>query len=283
MAGRRSATMEVPAKAVPSMPGPPRGSQVIDVGKLAKALAKAVEGEVRFDDGARALYANDASNYRQVPIGVVVPKTLDDVVAVHRIYKEYGAPVLNRGGGTSLSGETVNYAVVIDHSKYLTRIGELDAENRRVTCEPGVINEELNRHTGGKAGLVFGPDPSSHSRCVIGGNIGNNSCGIHSVQSQLYGPGPRTSDNVHALEIVTYGGDRFWVGVNEEDRLDEIIAAGGRKGEIYAALRDLRDRYADAIRAEVKRAFFTDTPQWKEAIVAQAREAMFQAVDGLAR
>ncbi|XRQ08804.1 FAD-binding and (Fe-S)-binding domain-containing protein, partial [Actinomadura welshii] len=243
-----SKTRQVPDKSVPSMPGPPRGRTTIPVGRLAKALARAVEGEVRFDDGSRALYANDASNFRQVPIGVVVPKSLDDVVAVHRICREFGAPILNRGGGTSLSGETVNYAVVIDHSRYLTRIGEVDAEARTVACETGVINEELNRHTG-KWDLVFGPDPSSHSRCVIGGNIGNNSCGIHSVQSQLYGPGPRTSDNLHAMEIVTYGGDRFWVGTNEEDRLDEIIAAGGRKGEIYARLRDLRDRYADAIRA----------------------------------
>ncbi|WP_307865307.1 FAD-binding and (Fe-S)-binding domain-containing protein [Streptomyces montanisoli] len=113
---------------------------------------------------------------------------------------------------------------------------------------PRVRRAELNRHTG-RDNLVFGPDPSSHSRCVIGGNIGNNSCGIHSVQSQLYGPGPRTSDNVEALGIVTYEGERFWVGVNEEDDLDDIIKAGGRKGEIYAALRDLRDRYADAIRA----------------------------------
>ncbi|NKZ03812.1 FAD-binding and (Fe-S)-binding domain-containing protein [Actinomadura latina] len=241
-------TRQVPAKTAPSVPGPPRGRQVVQVRKLARALEKAVEGEVRFDSGSKAMYANDASNFRQVPIGVVIPKTLDDVVAVHRICAEYGAPVLNRGGGTSLSGETVNYAVVVDHSKYLTRIGEFDEENRRVTCEPGVINEELNRHTG-KKNLVFGPDPSSHSRCVIGGNIGNNSCGIHSVQSQLYGPGPRTSDNVHALEVVTYGGDRFWVGVDEEEDLDDIIAAGGRKGEIYAALRDLRNRYADAIRA----------------------------------
>lgn len=241
-------TRQVPAKTVPTAPGPPRGRQVVQVRKLARALEKAVEGEVRFDAGSKAMYANDASNFRQVPIGVVVPRTLDDVVAVHRICKEYGAPILNRGGGTSLSGETVNYAVVIDHSKYLTRIGEFDEENRRVTCEPGVINEDLNRHTG-ERNLVFGPDPSSHSRCVIGGNIGNNSCGIHSVQSQLYGPGPRTSDNVHALEVVTYGGDRFWVGVDEEKDLDAIIAAGGRKGEIYAALRDLRDRYADAIRA----------------------------------
>ncbi|KOT31541.1 hypothetical protein ADK41_30770 [Streptomyces caelestis] len=147
-------------------------------------------------------------------------------MTVHRICHHFGAPVLSRGGGTSLSGETVNEAVVIDHSKYLTGIGEVDIRRRLVTCEPGVINEDLNRHTGCHS-LIFGPDPSSPSRCVIGGNIGNNSCGIQSVQSQLYGPGPRTSDNVHALEIVTYDGERFWVGVDEERHLDEIIAEGG--------------------------------------------------------
>jgi FAD/FMN-containing dehydrogenase/Fe-S oxidoreductase len=238
---------EVPAKTDPAIPGPPRGVTRIDVAGLKRRLRSQVKGEVRFDPGTLAMYANDASNYRQVPIGVVLPKTLDDVVAAHRVCNEFGAPILNRGGGTSLSGETVNYAVVIDHSKYLTGIGETDPERRLVTCEPGVINEELNRHTG-KHGLVFGPDPSSHSRCVIGGNIGNNSCGIHSVQSQLYGPGPRTSDNVHALEVVTYDGARFWVGNDEESRLEKTIAAGGRKGQIYAALRDLRDRYADQIR-----------------------------------
>jgi FAD/FMN-containing dehydrogenase/Fe-S oxidoreductase len=244
----RRTTREIPAKSHPQIPGAPRGRETLDVGKLERALRRAVEGEVRFDAASLGLYAQDASNFRQVPIGVVVPRTLDDVVAVHRVCHEFGAPILNRGGGTSLSGETVNEAVVIDHSKYLTRIGKTDVGRRLVTCEPGVINEELNRHTG-EHGLIFGPDPSTHSRCLIGGNIGNNSCGIHSVQSQLYGPGPRTSDNVHALEIVTYDGARFWVGVNEEEQLDEIIAEGGRKGEIYAALRDLRDKYADAIRA----------------------------------
>ncbi|MFJ7150302.1 FAD-binding and (Fe-S)-binding domain-containing protein [Streptomyces sp. NPDC100445] len=244
----RRGTREIPAKTHPEIPGAPRARQTLDVSALERALRKAVDGEVRFDTASLGLYAQDASNFRQVPIGVVVPRTLDDVVAVHKICHEFGAPILNRGGGTSLSGETVNEAVVIDHSKYLTGIGEIDADRRLVTCEPGVINEELNRHTG-RYNLVFGPDPSSHSRCVIGGNIGNNSCGIHSVQSQLYGPGPRTSDNVHALEIVTYDGERFWVGVDEEKDLDSIIAAGGRKGEIYAALRALRDKYADAIRA----------------------------------
>jgi FAD/FMN-containing dehydrogenase/Fe-S oxidoreductase len=239
---------DVPAKTDLGMPGPPRGSTRIDTAALKRALRSAVDGEVRFDPGSLAMYANDSSNFRQVPIGVVIPKTLDAVVAAHRVCAEFGAPVLNRGGGTSLSGETVNYAVVIDHSKYLTGIGDIDPGRGLVTCETGVINEQLNKHTG-QHNLVFGPDPSSHSRCVIGGNIGNNSCGIHSVQAQLYGPGPRTSDNLHAMEIVTYDGARFWVGNSEEDQLDEIISAGGRKGEIYALLRDLRDKYADEIRA----------------------------------
>ncbi|MBX9394434.1 FAD-binding protein [Streptomyces sp. TRM72054] len=243
----RRTTRDIPAKTHPEIAGPPRARQTLDVGGLERALRKAVQGEVRFDTASLGLYAQDASNFRQVPIGVVVPRTLDDVVAVHKVCHRFGAPILSRGGGTSLSGETVNEAVVIDHSKYLTGIAEVDPGRRLVTCEPGVINEDLNRHTG-QHNLVFGPDPSSHSRCVIGGNIGNNSCGIHSVQSQLYGPGPRTSDNVHALEVVTYDGERFWVGVDEEKHLDKIIAKGGRKGEIYAGLRDLRDKYADAIR-----------------------------------
>ena len=219
----------------------------VDVERLERRLRENVEGEVRFSDGDRALYATDASNFRQVPIGVVLPKTVEDVVAVHAACHEAGAPILPRGGGTSLSGETVNHAVVIDFTKYLHAIGEPDAQRALVSAQPGAINEQVNRRTG-EIGMVFGPDPSSHSRCAIGGNIGNNSCGIHSVQSQFYGPGPRTSDNVESLDIVTHDGARFRVGVGEEDQLDEIIAAGGRKGEIYAALRDLRDRYADVIR-----------------------------------
>jgi FAD/FMN-containing dehydrogenase/Fe-S oxidoreductase len=220
----------------------------LDVAHLKRRLEETVAGEVRFDAGAKGLYATDASNYRQIPIGVVIPKTVDDVVAAHRACHEFGAPIVARGCGTSLSGETVNYAVVIDFSKYLHAIGETDAERRTITCQPGAINEHVNLKTG-EHDLVFGPDPSTHSRCTVGGNLGNNSCGIHSVQSQIYGPGPRTADNVCELEIVTYDGERLTVGVGEEARLEEIIAGGGRKGEIYAKLRDLRDRYAAAIRA----------------------------------
>ncbi len=238
----------VPAYADHRFPAGMSAVEKTNVKGLERHLRRHICGEVRFDAGSLAMYANDASNFRQVPIGVVVPRTLDDVVETMRACSRYRAPVLSRGGGTSLSGETVNNAVVIDFSKYLTEIGEIDADRKLVTAQTGVINEQLNRVTGNH-GLVFGPDPSSHSRCTIGGNVGNNSCGIHSVQAKHYGPGPRTSDNTHALEIVTYDGQRFWVGVDEEGQLDEIIAAGGRKGEIYAALRDLRDRYADDIRA----------------------------------
>lgn len=219
----------------------------VNVTGLENQLRRHVSGEVRFDTATLAMYANDASNFRQVPIGVVIPKTLDDVVQTIRACHAYRAPVLCRGGGTSLSGETVNVAVVIDFSKYLTDIVDINPQRRLATAQTGVINEQLNKATG-EYGLVFGPDPSSHSRCTLGGNLGNNSCGVHSIQSQFYGPGPRTSDNTYALDIVTYDGARFTVGVDEEKDLDAIIAAGGRKGEIYAALRDLRDEYADDIR-----------------------------------
>jgi FAD/FMN-containing dehydrogenase/Fe-S oxidoreductase len=241
-------TETVPARVDPRFSGGMSAMATVDVRGLRRRLEETVQGEVRFDTASKAMYATDASNFRQVPIGVVIPRTLEDIVATHRACHEFGAPVLPRGGGTSLSGETVNNAVVIDVSKYLTEIGDADPQTATVVCQPGVINEKLNEKTGGQIGMVFGPDPSTHSRCTIGGNLGNNSCGIHSVQSQLYGPGPRTSDCVEALELVTYDGERFWVGVGEEEQLDQIIAAGGRKGEIYGQLRDLRDRYADLIR-----------------------------------
>jgi FAD/FMN-containing dehydrogenase/Fe-S oxidoreductase len=224
-----------------------RAASEVDVAGLRVELARTIAGEVRFDTASRAMYATDASNYRQVPIGVVVPRTLDDVVATHAACRRFGAPITNRGCGTSLSGETVNVAVIIDHSKHLTGIGEPDVEARTITVQAGAINEHVNLRTG-PHGLVFGPDPSTHAYCAIGGNLGNNSCGVHSVQSQLYGPGPRTSDNVAALEVVTYDGSRFWAGTGEEDDLARIAAGTGRKAEIYGALRDLRDRHADAIR-----------------------------------
>ncbi len=240
-------TRTVPARiALPSRGGAPARAAV-DVGGLERRLRQAVAGEVRFDPGARALYATDASNFRQPPIGVVIPKTLDDVVAAHAACREFGAPITSRGAGTSLSGETVNFAVVIDHSKYLDHILEVNRDQRWVHAENGVINEVLNQTTG-KHGLIFPPDPSTHRYCTIGGNVGNNSCGIHSVQAQFYGYGPRTSDNVHALEILTYDGERMWVGKTTDEERAAIVRQGGRRGEIYAALHGLAEKYAPLIR-----------------------------------
>jgi FAD/FMN-containing dehydrogenase/Fe-S oxidoreductase len=240
--------MRVPARVDQRFAGGMAGLQEIDRRALARALAAEVEGEVRFGSASRALYATDASNYRQPPIGVVIPRTLDDIVATHRVCRDHGAPVLPRGCGTSLSGETVNYAVVIDCTKYLHDFDDPDMDERTVVCRPGAINEKLNEHTG-RWGWIFGPDPSTHAYCSIGGNVGNNSCGIHSVQSQAYGPGPRTSDNVHSLEIVTYDGVRMWVGETTDEEYERVVAAGGRRAEIYRDLRALMLEHEPEIRA----------------------------------
>lgn len=209
--------------------------------QLAAALAARIAGEVRFDDGTRALYATDASNYRQVPIGVVIPKTLEDVVATVRLCRDYQAPVLSRGGGTSLAGQTCNAAVVIDFTKYLHHIVSIDSAARSAIVQPGCVLDFL-RDAAERYHLTFGPDPATHDHNTLGGMIGNNSCGPHSVMAG------RTSDNVEALEVLTYAGERFWVGPTSDEDLDEIIAAGGQRGQIYQQLRELRDLYADDIR-----------------------------------
>jgi FAD/FMN-containing dehydrogenase/Fe-S oxidoreductase len=243
-------SIRIPDRIDPRFRGGMAGTTEVDRRALARDLRDALEGEVRFDTAARALYATDASNFRQVPIGVVIPRTTGDVVATHEVCRRHGAPILPRGAGTSLSGETVNVAVVVDCSKYLNRIDEADAERRLIRVEPGAINEKVNEHADG---LIFGPDPSTHAYCTIGGNVGNNSCGAHSLLAAFEGEGGRTSDNVHELEVLTYDGLRLRVGRTGEEELQAIVAAGGRRGEIYAALRDLRDRYVQPIRERYPR------------------------------
>jgi len=208
---------------------------------LARTLSARIAGEVRFDIGSRALYATDSSNYRQVPIGVVVPRTLDDVVATVAACREHDAPLLMRGAGTSLCGQTCNVAVVLDTSRHLDRIVSIDPQARTAVVEPGVVCDSL-RTAAEKHGLTFGPDPATHSRCTLGGMIGNNSCGAHSVMAG------KTVENIEALEVLTYDGLRMWVGPTPEDELAAIIAAGGRRGEIYAGLKAVRDRYAELVR-----------------------------------
>jgi FAD/FMN-containing dehydrogenase/Fe-S oxidoreductase len=219
---------------------------------LAAELRRAVRGEVRFDRGSRALYATDGSNYRQVPIGIVIPRRAEDVVATVAVCRQHGAPILSRGGGTSLAGQCCNVAVVMDMSKYLDRVLSIDADRRIARVEPGVVLDTLQR-AAAPHGLIFGPDPATHNHCTLGGMLGNNSCGVHAVMAQFYGPGARTSDNTHRLEVLTYDGLRMWVGATSEDDLRRIIAGGGRRGEIYDALLKLRDRYGDAIRERYPR------------------------------
>lgn len=220
----------------------------VDESALEKALKERLNTEdVLFDAGNKALYSRDASNYRQVPIGVVRPKNEEDITAVLEICRKFGAPVLSRGGGTSLAGQCCNWAVVMDMSRHYKNITFFDFENSTITVQPGIVLDEVREKTKEK-GLMFGPDPATHNHNTIGGMIGNNSCGIRSVMASKDGPGARTSDNIESLDIITYDGIRMKVGPTSDEEFEKIVKEGGRKGEIYQQLRDLRDKYADLIR-----------------------------------
>ncbi len=214
----------------------------VDIKGLERRLKETIKGEVRFDAGTRGMYSHDASNYRMVPIGVVIPRDEEDAVRSVAAAKEFGAPLLSRGGGTAIPGQGVNNALMLDFSKYMHAVVEIDPEKKIGVVQPGCILDSL-RDAAIKHGLTFGPDPATHSRNTLGGMIGNNSCGIHSVMAG------RTSDNIAELDVVLYDGTRMRVGPTPDDELESIISAGGRKAEIYKALKDLRDKYADLIRA----------------------------------
>src|SRR5580692_2858378 len=213
----------------------------VDVVKLQAALHERVDGEVRFDSGTLSAYAQDASNYRQVPIGVVVPRTVDAGADAVVVCREAGAPVLSRGGGTSLAGQCVNAAVVIDWTKYCHRLVSVDAGARTAIVQPGAaldkVNDALAPH-----GLMVGPKPSTHVSCTIGGMIGNNSCGS---TAQAYG---KMADSVRRLEVLCYGGLRTWTGETSDEEFALILAAGGDKAELYRRLREIRDAYLGEIR-----------------------------------
>ena len=231
-----------PLPSDPTNVGSPKPPDV-DAIRLEQRLRSELRGEVRFDDGSRALYATDGSNYRQVPIGVVIPRNDDDVRATLAACREFGAPILARGGGTSLAGQCCNVAVVMDFSKYMNKILELNQEEKFARVQPGIVLDEV-RNAATKVGLTFGPDPATHNHCTLGGMIGNNSCGTHSVMAG------KTVDNIHELRILTYDGLEMTVGPTPDAELENIIAAGGRRSEIYSTMRNIRDQYADLVRSK---------------------------------
>jgi FAD/FMN-containing dehydrogenase/Fe-S oxidoreductase len=219
-------------------------TEEMDVRGLQAELERNLEGEVRFDAGSKAMYAVDGSNYRQVPIGVVIPKSKEDVVQTVAACRKFGAPLLSRGGGTSLAGQTSNVAIVIDWTKYMHGVLDINTSERWARVLPGTICDELRKRALQVSNnlLVWGPDPATHNHCAFGGMIGNNSCGAH---AQMSG---KTDQNVEELEIVLYDGTHMNVGWMTDAEMEREIARGGRSGDVYRKLRGLRDRYSDLIR-----------------------------------
>jgi FAD/FMN-containing dehydrogenase/Fe-S oxidoreductase len=230
-------------------------SEGVDVEALEKELLTAIAGEVRFDAGSKAVYSTDSGNYRQIPLGVVLPASEKDIEETVAICRKYKAPIVSRGGGTSLAGQTCNVAVVMDMSKYYHRVLHLDKDAKTVTVQPGIVLDHMKAHTEAE-GLTFGPDPSTHNHCTIGGMLGNNSCGTHSIMSANYGYGAKMEHNVTTMTVLTYDGLKMEVGPTSDEEFARIVAEGGRKAEIYQRLKTLVGKYEDLIRTR-----FPDIPR----------------------
>jgi len=209
---------------------------------LAVALAAEVAGEVRFDDYSRQLYSRDASMYSIRPLGVVLPRDADDVAAAVAVAGDFGVPVLPRGAGTSLAGQTVGAAIVLDFSRHMNRLAAIDADAMTARVQPGVVQDQLNRAASAH-GLMFGPDTSTANRATIGGMIGNNSAGSHSVR---YG---MTIDHVRELDVVLSDASRAVFGPAATGRQASQAAAGTLEGAIYRGLPELARRHGEAIAA----------------------------------
>jgi FAD/FMN-containing dehydrogenase/Fe-S oxidoreductase len=214
--------------------------------ELEAKLKSTLRGEVRFDLGSRALYAADSSNYRQLPVGVVIPRDAADVEAALAACRSTGAAVLPRGAGTSLAGQCANVAVVFDYSQHMHKLISLDPLAKLATVEPGIVLDRL-REAAEVHHLTYAPDPATHSRCTLGGMIGNNSCGVHGLL------GGKVVDNVESLDLALYDGTRLTVGKTDQAQLEALIRGGGRAGQIYTDLARLRDRYAGLIRDKFPR------------------------------
>ncbi len=207
---------------------------------LGAELAAALRGEVRFDDATRALYSADASNYRQVPLGVAFPLDEADCAAALEVCRRHGAPVVARGAGTSLAGQACNVAVVLDLSRHMDAILEIDPVARRARVQPGVVLDRLNERARA-IGLTFGPDPATHGWCTLGGMVANNSCGTHALYAG------KTVDNVESLVALTYRGARLELGATTAAELAEAARQPGESGRVHRAVAEVLERYAEAL------------------------------------
>ncbi|RUL89225.1 FAD-binding and (Fe-S)-binding domain-containing protein [Tautonia sociabilis] len=216
------------------------------VDRLRRRLADATRAEIRFDPASRGLYATDASLYQIMPVGVVLPRTVDDVAATVRIAAEEGVPVVPRGGATSLSGQTIGAAIIIDTSKYLTRIDTVDRDRMTVRVQPGVVLGRLNAELK-PLGLMFGPDVSTTDRATLGGMIGNNSAGARSLR---FG---KTVDSVRSLDVVLSDGTATTLGPLSPEELARTCARGDLVGRIHRTVRDLVQEHEPAIRQQYPR------------------------------
>ena len=210
--------------------------------ELAEELRRRVSGEVRFDAFSRVLYSTDASIYQMEPVGVVIPRNTEDVLAVMQVANQSGVPVLPRGGGTSLAGQTVNHAIVIDFSKYLDQVLEVNQEEQWARVQPGIILEQLNKQVAGR-GLQYAPDPTTANRACVGGGIGNNSCGAHSV---IYG---KTLDHVQEVSVVLADGSPAHFRSLEAHELETKLSGAGLESDIYRGVHRIARENLDEIEA----------------------------------
>jgi FAD/FMN-containing dehydrogenase len=208
---------------------------------LRAALGDDDQDSVEFGAATRAVYATDSSNYRQVPIGVIFPRSAEDVVAALAVCAEHDVPVLGRGAGTSLAGQACNAAVVFDFSRHMNRILEIDPEARTARVQPGVVLDDLRRACE-VHGLTFGPDPATHAWCTLGGMIGNNSCGTHALYAG------KTVDNVLRLRVACYGGGEYEFGEYDDAAYAALVRSGAPEAAILGSLREIGRRHADLVR-----------------------------------
>ncbi|MBO0799004.1 MAG: FAD-binding oxidoreductase, partial [Blastocatellia bacterium] len=213
---------------------------------LNRELQRVVAGDVRFDAFSRQLYSTDASMYQVEPIGIVIPRHADDVQAVIEVANRWDVPLLPRGGGTSLTGQTVNYAVILDYSAHLNRVIEVNQEELWARVEPGVVQDELNQLLR-PMGLLFGPDTSTSSRATLGGMIGNNSGGSHSIAYGL------TIEHVLELKAILADGSRAVFGEITPEGFAQKMKLPGLEGEIYRRLAHIKNIYSNEIKARYPR------------------------------